>query len=212
MLKFIFLKNQKIPVPIPLLNLREALFWVEDNFCKKHEIITKITLNGEEIEFDDENRFDRINLSDTCKLSFQLDEPKDLSVQTLEALKNLALVILPRVKLISVDLYDSHHDHTVNAFDEAMEDMRYIFDLRHHINGVLDCRHRMLAPFVGLAHLAKIVSEDLARLRAAKKWSQISVALVGRLEPFLKDLVKEIDTLQIEINADDSLILNSVHS
>ena len=51
MLKSITLNRKKIPVPIPLTSLREAIAWVESDLLTQDRTITQVTLDGEEIEF-----------------------------------------------------------------------------------------------------------------------------------------------------------------
>jgi hypothetical protein len=207
MLKFIYLKNQKVPVPVPVTNLREALDWVAQTFGNKGQIITRVMLNGDEVNLDFNADFDKICLDATSDLTFQLDDAKDLSVQTLEAVKDFALVVLPRVKQIAVELYRGANEECINDFDEVMTDLEFIFDLKFHINGILDQYHEALAPFEGLAYLAELVKKDLVRLQRKKLWSDAAITILGRLEPFLKELIKEIDTLQIKVGEDETVVL-----
>ena len=41
----------------------------------------------------------------------------------------------------------------ITEFDEMMLDLEFIFDLRTHINGILNQYHEAMAPFGGLSHL-----------------------------------------------------------
>lgn len=207
MLKFVYLKNQKIPVPVPVKNLEQALAWVSETFCGEKQVVTRVLLNGDDVNLDFQSDFAKVELDGSSDLTLQIDEASELSTQTLEAVKNFALVVLPRVKILAVELYQGPNEDTVEAFDEALTDLDFIFDLRHHINGILDQYHKALAPFEGMSYLAELVKKDLYSFRAKKQWSDAAVTLLGRLEPFLKELIKEIDVLQLQIGDDETILL-----
>lgn len=209
MLRFIYLKNQRIPVPVPIRNLKEALEWVSETFCGENQLITRVLLNGDDVNLDFQHEFEKIELNAEADLTFQLDAPKELSIQTLEAVKNFASVILPRVKQIAVELYRGPNPESIQEFEEMMTDLEFIFDLKQHINGILDQYHKDLAPFEGLSYLAGLVKADLVRLQNKKMWTDAAVAILGRLEPFLKELIKEISELQIRVNEDESLMISN---
>lgn len=209
MLKFIFLRNQKVPVPVPVADMYEALEWVSEAFCSEDQIITRATLENEDVDLDAGEDLKTLTLDSESIVTVQIDEAKDLSLQTLEAVKNFSSVVLPRVKQLAVELYRGPKDSIITEFDEMMLDLEFIFDLRVHINGILNQYHEAMAPFGGLSHLALIVKKDLVSFRSKKMWREASISLLGRLEPFLKELVQEIENLQIKVTQDETVLLSS---
>jgi len=207
MLKFIYLKNQKIPVPVPVRSLADAVRWVSETFCSEGQIITKLNLDGFEIDLDGLTVASDHEIDANSELKFQIDEPRDLSVQSLEAVKDFAIVVLPQIRQLAIELYKGPNPEVIAEFDEIMTDLDFIFDLKFHINGILDQYHEALAPFEGLAYLAEIVKRDLSKFYGKKMWSDAAVTILGRLCPFLKELVKEIETLQLRVGEDSSVIL-----
>ena len=54
-----------------------------------------------------------------------------------------------------------------------------------------------------------IVKKDLVSFRSKKCKREASISLLGRLEPFLKELGKEIENLQIKVTQDETVLLSS---
>jgi hypothetical protein len=209
MLKFIFLRNQKIPVPIPLRDMYSALAWISDAFCSDEQIITRATLDDRDVDLDGAEKLKQLVVDADSVVTIQIDEAKDLSLQTLEAVKDFATVVMPRVKQLAVDLYKGPKESMVEEFEEMMLDLDFIFDLRLHINGILDQHHEVMAPFQGLSHVALVVKRDLVRFQSKKMWHEAAISLLGRLEPFLKELIQEIESLQIMVSQDQSVLISS---
>ena len=207
MLKFIYLKNQKVPVPVPILDLKSAIEWAQETFCQNDQIITRVTLDEDDVNLDLISEYGKLELTSDNVLAIQVDAAKDLSMQTLEAVKDFASVVIPRVKQVAVDLYKGPKESMIVEFDEMMTDLDFIFDLRFHVNGILDQYHEAMAPFEGLSYLAEIVKKDLIVLRQQQKWEEAAVSILGRLEPFLAKLIQEIDELQIKVSNDESILI-----
>ena len=105
----------------------EALAWVSEAFCSEDQIITRATLENEDVDLDAGEDLKALTLDSESIVTVQIDEAKDLSLQTLEAVKNFSSVVLPRVKQIAVDLYRGPKDSIITEFDEMMLDLEFIF-------------------------------------------------------------------------------------
>lgn len=182
------------------MNFFDALDWFNQTLVGPKEVLTKVILNGEDLDFDKMDQFYGLELNSATLIELQIDEAKDLSVQTLETLKDFASVVIPRIDTVAVGLYEDAEAKYISEFYEMMQDMEFIFDLRFHLNGILDPFNAQLAAFEGLCHVATVVKRDLTKLQAAKKWPEVSISLVGRLKPFLAELIKEIEELQVVVN------------
>src|SRR5262245_45241428 len=109
MLKKVFINSKKVPVPVPVRNLGDALRWVEQTLVPAGHVITRVALDGR-ILGDAETGAEGVGsmlLAETCKLEIQIDSPADLTVQTLDALRNLASVVLSGLKVLAVDCWQA---------------------------------------------------------------------------------------------------------
>ncbi len=195
MLKFIFIKNRRIPVPIPIYNLREALSWVGETFAVDDRLITRVVLNDEELPLEIVDSRDR-PLDALSELMVQVESPREISAQSIEVVRDFCLVLLSRMKPAAVALYQFEGSEVLPAFSEIFEDMEYLHSLRVHINGILDQFHEDIAPFEALSLLCDRVMGDLLDEKNQRNWKKCSEILLHRLDPFLKKLHFEVVELQ----------------
>jgi hypothetical protein len=195
MLKFIYIKNRRIPVPIPISNVKEALTWVSETFAVEDKVITRAILNDQELPLEALGGNDW-PLDSLSKLIVQVESPRDLSNQSLEIVRDFCLVVLSRIKPAAVALYQHEGRETPPALCELMEDMDYLRSIRMHINGILDQYHQDIAPFEGMYLVCDRVMGDLIRERNDKNWKKCSEILLHRLDTFLKKLHLEVVELQ----------------
>ena len=195
MLKFIFIKNRRIPVPIPIYNLREALSWVGETFAVDDRLITRVVLNDEELPLEIVDSRDR-PLDALSELMVQVESPREISAQSIEVVRDFCLVLLSRMKPAAVALYQFEGSEVLPAFSEIFEDMEDLHSLRVHINGILDQFHEDIAPFEALSLLCDRVMGDLLDEKNQRNWKKCSEILLHRLDPFLKKLHFEVVELQ----------------
>jgi hypothetical protein len=195
MLKFIYIRNRRIPVPVPLSNVEDALAWVSDTFAVEDRLITRAILDGEEIELD---AIDMVDwpLSATSELVVQVESPREISNQSLEVIRDFCLVLLSRIKPAAVALYQYENSEIPASLEELLEDMDYLRSLRTHINGILDQFHSDIAPFEAMSIICDRVVGDLTQEMRKKNWQRCSEILLHRLDPFVKKLHYEVVELQ----------------
>ncbi|MEI8027030.1 MAG: hypothetical protein WCI18_11840 [Pseudomonadota bacterium] len=208
MLKFIFIKNRRIPVPIPIFNVKEALFWVTETFAVDDRMITRVILNGEELPFETVETMDW-SLDALSELVVQVESPREISAQSIEVVRDFCLVLLSRIKPAAVALYQFEGSEILPSFSEIFEDMEYLHSLRIHINGILDQFHSDIAPFEAMSLVCDRVMGDLIREKNQNNWKKCSEILLHRLDPFLKKLHFEVVELQKRFSSetDSDLVL-----
>lgn len=207
MLKFVHIKNHRIPIPVPLANLEEALQWVSSTFAVDDKLITRALLDGEVIDLD-QGSFEQIILKSESDLFVQVESPTEISVQSLEVIKDFCTVLTGRMKATAVGLYEYEGRELTPNLSGMLEDMAYLTDLRIHVNEIIDAYHEDIAPFEAMALVCDRVMRDLNLHIQAKSWKQCASILLNRLDPFLKMLRQEVIFLQgkIELGAHSSLV------
>jgi len=200
MIKKIFLSHKEVPVPVPVKTLAEAYSWVQATFVKKNNIITNIVLDGVEVlgELEGGAKFDH-ELREDSVIEFQLDNPRDLSLQTLEALRDLAFQMDRRLPSLAVKSWQFKDDTHIGEIKEIANDLTLMLDLIEHLNGILQYSHEYLAPVNGLSRLLNRVLGYLLEAAKAADWQRCSTLLLNRLEPLLKDMVAECENLQLNV-------------
>jgi hypothetical protein len=199
MLKFVHIKNHRIPIPVPLANLEEALQWVSSTFAVDDKLITRALLDGQVIDLDQGN-FEQIILKAESDLFVQVESPTEISVQSLEVIKDFCTVLTGRMKVTAVGLYEYEGREVTSNLSSMLEDMAYLTDLRIHVNEIIDAYHEDIAPFEAMALVCDRVMRDLNLHIQAKSWKQCASILLNRLDPFLKMLRQEVVLLQGKID------------
>ena len=199
MLKKIFVGNKEIPVPVPIQNLNDALAWIEDTLIPKNSILTKIYLDGTDMIDVSNEEMSLTSLSDTSKLEVQIESPWDLSIKTLDAIRDLAHAIEKRLKHIAVECWEHTSDISLKQVLDTSDDLTLILELINHINGIMDYSQKEMAPVNGLARLIARPLKELQNSIKKCSWKHCSHLLLNRIEPLLKELVLESENLQISI-------------
>lgn len=199
MLKKIVVNGKEIPVPIPLLKLNDAMAWLENTLLKKGELITRLMLDNEELSTDNRENWNKITLSEKSKLFVRCDTPRDLSIQTLDVVRDLSVEIDKRLKFLAVKFWQIPEEQHIKELKNILNDMTLILDLVDHVNGMVDYSHADMAALNGCILLFKRVSEHLKMAFEAQDWRQCARILVNRLEPLLKDIIIECESAEIRV-------------
>lgn len=205
MLKKLLLNNKLVPVPVPLKTLREVLKWTETTLLKSGHTITRVILNGstvglEKIEQGTAAELDAI-LDERSKVEVRMDTPNDLAVQTLDAIHNLASVVVSGLKPQAVSCWQAKPNEHPSDVDTVHGDVKLILDLIEHLSGLMDTKQIEAAAVRGIETLLKRSEVGISMAIANSDWRACAKLFLNRLEPLLKDLIAEAETLQIRILA-----------
>ena len=89
MLKKVIVNNKKVPVPVPVRTIDEALRWIEATLVPAGHTITRVALDDRVLgEHDSDGDLGGLPLNAESKLEVQIDSPVDLAIQTLDAMRN----------------------------------------------------------------------------------------------------------------------------
>ena len=205
MLKKITVNQKVIPVPVPLKTVHEVLAWVEQTLVLAGQSITKLTLNGKSISGERLERRSAPELSysldEKSKLDFQIETPLDLAVQALDAIHNLAAVVLGGLKAQAVSFWSVRPNERPAEVETVHGDVLLMLDLLDHLKGLIDTSKVETAALTGIGTMMKRVEVGIGMAKSNSDWKACARLLLNRLEPLLKDLVAESETLQILILA-----------
>jgi hypothetical protein len=203
MLKRFFLDSKEIPVPIPILTVREAINWIGKSFVKEGMALTSVVVDGDQLIdclADDKALSKTLNAAST--FTVKIDSPKSLSIQTLDAIRDLAYVVQRLMREMGVEVWqyaEAGKQAHVDKLKEIGSDIRMILDLIDHLNGMADYTHEDLAAVNGLAHLLRRCVSQYEDFVRGEKWKDVANILVNRFESYLKEMVSESEKLQINI-------------
>lgn len=200
MLKRVFVNNKKIPVPVPVKTLSEALLWIEQTLVPPGHQVTRVALDDRligEPPYSSESD-DPVLVADS-KLEIQIDSPIDLTVQTLEATRNLSSVILGGIKVLAVECWQAKQALKPADLESTATDLTLILDLLDHVSALIEPMQIEAGWVEGIRGMAKRALGALSLAISNSDWKACAKILLNKLEPLLKDLVAEAETLQIRI-------------
>lgn len=201
MLKRVFINNKKVPVPVPVLTLDDALRWVEETLVPAGHTITRVSLDDKLLtgrEPDPHIQGD-MPLTDDSRLEIQIDSPADLTIQTLDAIRNLSSVMLAGLKGLAVDCWQARGSMRPGDLESVLNDGQLLLDLIDHVTGLVDAQHSEAAAIQGLAGMIRRTTVSLSMARANSDWKGAARILLNKMEPLLKDLTAEAETMHIRI-------------
>ncbi len=206
MLKKIILNGKRIPVPVPIKTMGEALSWVERHLLRPDSTITRVELNGEEVRFTPDGYLIRpeASLGDEADLRIQMDTPSEICVQTIDALRNLGIGVGRNLKPIAVHLWEYKGAKVPTETQMVLDDIQLLIELYEHVIVLVDKRVDMS----NVLSLQTQIHKAYAALQFALQhsdWKGTAKVLLNQLENPILELSQELATLQrtvIEVQAD----------
>lgn len=203
MLKRVIVNNKKVPVPVPVKTLADALAWIETTLVPPGHVMTRVALD-ERVLGDGEDDVPMAELAQTpmtpeTKLEVQIDSPADLAVQTLDAMRNLAQVIGTGLKPLAVECWTTRGAAKPTELPGCENDLTLVLDLIDHVSGLMEASLTDCAALLGNATLLKKAAIGVSMARSNSDWKAVAKILLNKIEPLLKDLVEESESLQIRV-------------
>ncbi len=201
MLKKFTLGKKEIPVPVPVKNMEAAIDWVMATFVKNDEVITKICLNDKEITDLNPDKLRKITLNASSNLYILKENPQEISIQTLDAVRDLAHHIQKDIKFVVLKTWSNPSKEETQEITRIHSDVQLMLGLINQLNGILNRSHHLLAPINGLKILINKYQKDLLATIVAEDWQRSASVLITRYEDLLKELAVESENLQLIIYA-----------
>lgn len=206
MLKRITLNGRRIPVPVPIRGMVEAVQWVQKHLVRPEHAITRIVLNGQDIDFtnDGEFRVADIDLGEGSDLRIKVDSPHEICLQTLDVLRNLASVIGNNLKPVAVQLWEYKALKLSGENAALFDDFGLMEELLDHVLVLLDKR----VDATNLLSLQAALAKAFTSLRAAVQtsdWKAAAKVLLNQVETPSLELASELTSVEkviFEISVD----------
>jgi hypothetical protein len=201
MLKYVIMNQKRIPVPVPLLTIHEAVVFVSDNLLSHEHLITQVRLDGQDLNLDDlaSEAVDE-KLSAQSRLEFRVDSPYELVIQSVDALRNLAHVLLAELKTIVVGNWSgvttSEFKNKNLNFEEDLELLQQMLIQVSALAKSYDL------PASISTDLEYQISADMASYRCARAASDrksLAKILLNNIEPLITNLIQETVTVQSQL-------------
>lgn len=199
MLKNLQLNGKNIPVPVPIKNIDEAVKWIGSTLLKNDEILTKIVVNKKEIDFNDSKKLKNHSLSKESVVQFQVDSPREISVQTLDTIRDLSLEIEKQLNFVAVKCWQLPEKQHVEQLKQIAVDLELIFSMVEHLNVLVDYTHADTAAVNALCLLIKRVHIRLNKHINAEDYRGCARILVNQLDGLLKELAIESEALEYRL-------------
>ncbi|MBP9706097.1 MAG: hypothetical protein KBD78_00530 [Oligoflexales bacterium] len=217
-IKSILINGRRIPIPIPLGSLRELVSWVEGSLLNPSQLITRVSIDQKLIEDFSENvDLSVFPISANSEIHFQIESPRDLLIQSFEAIHHYCKLIQTGLKPLAVDLWQlpngSSQKESVIATLSA--DLKVVLDILDQAQGIVDWQHIDLAALHGQYLLLKGHRQALLLAIDQNDWKKISRILIHRIDTLIKDMLVEIESLHIRamsIDKDTPIIDVQEHS
>lgn len=201
MLKQMIVNGRTIPIPVPLTTLQDALNWVADHLSNPDQTLTRVVLEGSEIELEtlESPTVCKTSLQHNPRLEIQMDSPLDLAIQSLEALTNLSSVVERGMKPVAVECWSLPVGAQSKEADNLFDDLDLIGDLLAHFLDLVDHRFGDITQF---SDTAKAIQQHLLSLRLARSQSDlrgVAKVLLNKLEPLMSAMVNQCVRLESEL-------------
>ena len=205
MLKKVTINQKKVPVPVPILTLGQAIHWIEDTLVPQGHTITRITLNDIVLGSDELDLGSSLTLD--SKLEVQIDSPVELGLQTLEAARNLGSVILSGLKMLAVECWQAKPAVRPQELPGVTNDLSLILDLSDHIVCLVEPLGIEVSALQGISCMLKRVSVSLTMASSSSDWKACARLLLNRLEPILRDFTAETESIHVRVMTQTSFAM-----
>lgn len=111
MLKRLLVNGKKIPVPIPLGTVGDAMTWLEEHVLSGDQVITKVVVDQAVLELATADL--TIAIPSDSVLSVTAETPGELSYKMVDAVPNLIQVVTLDLKPLAVTLWQAAGDNVL---------------------------------------------------------------------------------------------------
>jgi hypothetical protein len=201
MIKNVTIGNRQIPIPVPLHTMSEVLAWLEETFLRNGAIVTAMSLNQEALGVDFKSSpLMTKELSAIDDVRVVIENPRDLSLQTVEVLGDMAYALALRMRQLTVELWGvaQPDDSQRYRIREVFDDIKMTLELIDHLNGIVEYSQVLMA---GVNSQYQLVKGYLLRAKSAQKndMKELIKIFSTRIEPSLRLMSSECESLQLSM-------------
>ncbi|MFK7872192.1 MAG: hypothetical protein AB8C84_03330 [Oligoflexales bacterium] len=209
MLRQLFIGEMKVPVPVPVHSLNDAMDWIGKTLLDKGSVVTSMELNQHAIALDEEGfpafgDRERV-LNEESLLKICVDSPVTLALESLDAIRELAAALQRSTPKVAVVCWQHRIEKPPAEYVDFCEDLNLMVELLEHVHALMDRSHLNLAATCALAGLLVRMIHDLKSKQKNGEWKECAKTLVDRLELWLRNLITETENLHIQLMAENPL-------
>jgi hypothetical protein len=208
MLKTVLLNKKKVPIPIPIKGLNDLVTWVDGTFVTSGSSITKIVVDGRRFEIGSSHNLGNVTFTPMSVVEVQIDSPLEISIQTVDALRNLACMVHKAMEPLAVECWqvDAQLKLPTN-FATFEQDLELLLELTDHLILVLDGQVYTKNLFDAASKINKLAT-SIKVARMDGQWRPIAKIMLNQLLPAFDEFSHEISLVEkaiFEEQADRSL-------
>jgi hypothetical protein len=208
MLKTVLLNKKKVPIPVPIKGLNDLVTWIDGTFVASGSSITKIVVDGRRFEMGGSHNFGNVTFTPMSVVEVQIDSPLEISIQTVDALRNLASMVHKVMEPLAVECWqvDAQLKLPTN-FATFEQDLELLLELTDHLIMVLDGQVYTKNLFDAASKINKLAT-SIKVARVDGQWRPIAKIMLNQLLPAFDEFSHEISLVEkaiFEEQADRSL-------
>lgn len=182
-LKRLLVNGKKIPVPIPLATVQDAMTWLEEHLLSGEQVITKVVVDQAVLELATGDL--TIAIPSDSLLSVTVETPGELSYKMVDAVPNLIQLIALDMKPVAVRLWEAAGENVLpEGVLPMIADLHLLADLTDQ-SGELPLAEPVAAELKGWASTLKTTIVDLKKNLADGDLRSAARCLLTEIEPCL---------------------------
>lgn len=194
------LNGKKVPVPIPLLNVDEALEWVSSHLVSEEQIITKINLNGIPLE-ELKSNLPVSGPKDPFSLDLVVESPVELAQKIFDVLPNLLTLILSSLRPLAVELWQIKDKKVIpRKILQLINDIKLLCELSDSSIG-FSVNRVLTDPVVYEVNKLKSYKDEIEKSVKKFEYKNLASILLNKVEPVVQNLSELYRELQEEANS-----------
>lgn len=196
MLKALELNRRRIPVPVPVRTLAQAISWLEATLLEPDHSITRIEVDGEALDL---NHLPMdLSFSPQSRLIIQADSPVELALQTLDAMRNLSGVLERGLKNVAVACWQTSPREVPLDLPPVVDDIQLLVNLLFHTLDLLAEKIRAEKLHALTADMER-AAKQLQQAVEQADWKATARILLQQIGEVLVTLTDELATTQKDL-------------
>lgn len=194
MLKECIINNEKITVPVPILNMGDMIDWANSLESSYGGVVTKLVVDGKSIyEGVDRSK----TLEPTSKVVLNIDTPMNLSQEVISAVISMLEISSIVIKDQAVNTWKT--GNVSLSTRRIIEDIRMIKELLDSISSLSLQENSCEFDFGKHTGTLHSLHQDLLKKLKSNDAKGFSSLLLNKVDPFFKELKEELSELYMKL-------------
>ncbi len=192
MLKECVINNERITVPVPILNVGDMIDWADSLGSEYGGVVTKIVLDGKDISLKPDRTQD---LTPSSSVILSIDTPTNLSRDVVTAVISMLEISSIVIKDLAVSTWKN--DMISLSGRKIVEDLKMVKELIESISSLdmVGIEFDFMKQITGISNMQSRLTRSLKE-NNPKEFSSL---LLNELDPFLKNLKLQLQDLYVDL-------------